>query len=135
MKELRNLTERTMTVHFKGGPLGGETRQMPMTGTVIRVPAMHYYQSVVGGYGGKEPELPPMEYLTEEYRLTRSVGFDIVEATWVHPFEGLIKENSKLKKKLAEYEALDRFLVELKNILPGLFTYVPDTMSGQGGRH
>jgi hypothetical protein len=111
----------TFRIHFKGGPFGGETRDIEkslLMGRRLRVPSLMTFPIMTAETDRTTPVLTAM--LEEEYELTWVRGFNEYEARWIHPQEGLIRENQHLKKRLRELERTEAVLDalrELKEIL------------------
>lgn len=121
-----------MLVHFKGGPWGGETRNMmreDFTGTELRV-AVHYRLNplMVDDRLDPDPVAPSNQvYDTERYRLERQLGPNEFEARWIPPHLGIRKKLDEVAAKLsaAEFEIEElreelRGYEELKELVESL---------------
>lgn len=97
-----------LTVYFRGGPLGGETREIDtkqISGSRLRIPALSYLGPAIMESG--TIPIMPSTYRVEEYIISGSRGRGY-EMTWIHPEAKLIEENEKLKyqlRKLGQLEA------------------------------
>lgn len=94
----------SVTIHFKGGPLGGEIREVEEhPGPTYLVPSL-MHRSVLRHYGENDTIPPPTTmYRTEEYRLYRPLSTrNEFEYRWVHPAEGLERQVAELKAQKAE---------------------------------
>lgn len=106
------MTERSVEVHFKGGPLGGEVRRVALHGSTIRVAVPEYFSVCE-----VDPSAIPVITTEQEYRIYRGLGFDAVEAVWVNPNERLLQENAKLRRKIEKLEDLEKLLDALQPFL------------------
>lgn len=110
---------RTLTIHYKGGPLGGRTDRIDkslFSGRRIRVPALMTFPNVVAS-SESAAHAPEHFTLVEEYELGRNLGtFGEYEARWIHPQEALIRENKKLKERLRDLERAEILLDSLREL-------------------
>jgi hypothetical protein len=107
-------------VHFKGGPLGGEVRQMPddFRHRVV-VPAFSWSGSFIASTYDHASLVPETLHTTETYELRPIYGSGYqntpeFEGLWVNPNAGLIKQNQELKERVESLEHLQGVLDSLE---------------------
>jgi hypothetical protein len=121
----------SVTVHFKGGPLGGETRVLKEhPGPVYKVPSLVPRASFARPANHDAlPALNTSMYRTEEYRVYRRVDSyaDSLEweYLWVHPAEGLERQVAELKKQVD--------LLELRPDVPAILKELDDLVTAFEG--
>lgn len=93
-----------MIVFFKGGPLGGETREMrkeDFTGRRLRVPSL--MRPTIINYEDATATSTSF-YVVEEYELEFGYRYgepNGYDAVWINPNQRLLEENAALKDKIA----------------------------------